>query len=136
MKTVMVFGSFDVMHPGHLYFLKKAKKLGDRLVVVIALDRTIERIKQQKPKYNERERLEHIRGFKLVDKAVFGYEVDPYEIIEEINPDVICLGYDQDSFTDNLKEELNRRGVNPKIVRISAYKEEKYKSSILKANSY
>ena len=128
----MVFGSFDVLHPGHLYFLKKAKKFGDQLIVVVALDRTIEKIKQQKPKYSEKERIEHVRDLNFVDKAVLGYEVDPYKIIEEINPDVICLGYDQDSYTDNLKEELNRRGMNPKIIRISPYKEETYKSSKLK----
>src|SRR3989338_9001076 len=94
MKTVMAFGSFDVLHPGHLYFLKSAKKLGDRLVVVVALDRTIEKIKGKSPKYKERERLEHVRELGFADKAVLGYEVDPYEIIEEINPDIICVGYD------------------------------------------
>ena len=56
MKTVMVFGSFDLLHPGHLFFLKQAKKHGDKLVVVVALDRTIESVKQQTPKYNERVR--------------------------------------------------------------------------------
>lgn len=132
MKTVMAFGSFDVLHPGHLYFLKKAKKLGDRLIVVVALDRTIEKIKQQKSKYNEKDRIEHIRELRFVDKAVLGYEVDPYEIIEELNPDIIALGYDQNSFADGLMEELKKRGMNPKIVRLDSYKEEQYKSSKLK----
>lgn len=128
----MVFGSFDLLHPGHLFFLKQAKKHGDKLVVVVALDRTIESVKQQTPKYNERERIEHVRDIKFVDKAILGYEVDPYEIIEEINPDIICLGYDQNSYSENLKEELTRRQMNPKIIRIGSYKEDQYKSSKLK----
>ena len=98
MKIVMAFGSFDVLHPGHLYFLNQAKSKGDKLIVVIALDKTIEKVKGEKPKYNERQRLEHVKGMPMVDKAVLGYEKDPYEIIEEINPDIICLGYYQDLF--------------------------------------
>ncbi|MBS3097745.1 FAD synthase [Candidatus Woesearchaeota archaeon] len=132
MKTVMAFGSFDILHPGHLYFLNQAKSKGDKLVVVIALDKTIEKVKGEKPKYNERQRLEHVKGMPMVDKAVLGYEKDPYEIIEEINPDVICLGYDQDSYSENLKEKLAERGINPEIIRLGPYKEDIYKSSKLK----
>lgn len=132
MTTVMVFGSFDVMHPGHLYFLKRAKAYGDKLIAVIARDSTIEKIKGKKPKYNERERREHVRELGYADKAVLGYENDPYEIIEELNPDVICLGYDQNSFSKGLKEELEKRGLNVNIHRLDAYKEHMYKSSKLK----
>ena len=128
----MAFGSFDILHPGHLYFLKQAKSKGDKLVVVIALDKTIEKVKGRKPKYNERQRLEHVKGMPMVDKAVLGYEKDPYEIIEEINPDIICLGYDQDSYSENLKEKLAERGMNPEIIRLGPYKEGIYKSSKLK----
>jgi FAD synthetase len=132
MKTVMCFGSFDVLHPGHLYYLKEAKKKGDKLVVVVARDSTIEKVKGNKPKYNEKERLEHIREIPVVDKALLGYEADPYEIIEEINPDVICLGYDQDSYSEGLKEKLAKRGMHPEIYRIDAFNEHVYKSSKLK----
>ena len=95
MKTVMAFGSFDLLHPGHIYFLKRAKELGDKLVVVIAKDSTIEEVKGKAPKYHEKDRVEHIRDLKIADKVVIGYEADKYEIIEEINPDIIALGYDQ-----------------------------------------
>lgn len=132
MTTVMAFGSFDILHPGHIYFLKEAKKLGDNLVVVIARDSTIKEIKGFTPKYNERERVEHVRDLKIADKVVLGYETDKYEIIEEINPDVIALGYDQKTFADKLKEEMEKRKMNPKIVRIEAYKEHQYKSSKLR----
>ena len=132
MTTVMIFGSFDILHPGHIHFLKRAKTLGDKLVVVVALDATIEAVKGNVPKYNERERVEHIRDLKIADKVMMGYEADKYEVIEEINPDVIALGYDQDGFADKLKEEMEKRKMNPKIVRLDAYKEEHYKSSKLR----
>jgi len=132
MTTIMCFGSFDILHPGHIFFLKRAKSLGDKLVVVIARDSTIQEVKGITPKYNERERVEHIRDLKIADKVVLGYETDKYEVIEDINPDVIALGYDQDSFADNLEEEMKKRKMNPKIVRLSAYKEEHYKSSKLR----
>jgi len=132
MTTVMVFGSFDILHPGHLYFLKQAKTLGTNLVVVIARDSTIKEIKNITPKYNERQRVEHIRDLRIADKVMLGYETDKYEVIEEINPDIIALGYDQDSFADKLKEEMEKRKMNPKIIRLGAYKEEHYKSSKLR----
>lgn len=132
MTIVMCFGSFDILHPGHLFYLKEAKKLGDRLFVVIARDSTIKEIKGKTPKYNERQRVEHIKDLKIADRVMLGYEADKYEIIEEINPDVIALGYDQDSFADKLKEEMGKRKMNPKIVRLGAYKEHQYKSSKLR----
>jgi FAD synthetase len=132
MKTVMCFGSFDVLHPGHLYYLREAKKKGDKLIVVVARDAIIEKIKGKKPKYNERERIEHVRELPVVDKAVLGYIEDPYEIIEEINPEIICLGYDQNSFSEGLQEMLTKRGMNAKIYRIDAFNEHIYKSSKLK----
>ena len=132
MTTVMAFGSFDILHPGHLYFLKQAKRLGDQLVVVVARDSTIKEVKKITPKYNERQRVEHVRDLRIADKVMLGYETDKYEIIEEINPDIIALGYDQDSFADKLKEEMAKRKMNPKIVRLGSYKEEHYKSSKLR----
>ena len=128
----MCFGSFDVLHPGHMYYLREARKFGDRLVAVVAKDNTIKKIKGKDPKYSEGERLEHVRAVQFVDKAVLGYEGDPYEIIEEINPEIICLGYDQNSFSEGLAENLKERGMSPKIYRLKAYKEHIYKSSKLK----
>ena len=129
----MCFGSFDVLHPGHLYFLKEAKRLGDKLVVVVAKDSTILKVKGKAPKYTERERLEHVRELPFVDKVVLGYEADPYEIIEEINPDIIALGYDQNSYSEDLPSEMKLRKLAPKIMRLRPYKEHIYKSSKIKA---
>jgi len=132
MKIVLTFGSFDHVHDGHLYYLKEAKKHGEYLIVVIARDKTIEKIKGKKPKYPELERVDHVQSIPFVDKVILGGLDDPYAIIGEIKPDVICLGYDQFSFSGNLKKELKKRMLNPEVYRISAYKEHIYKSSKLK----
>jgi U32 family peptidase len=130
-KKVLVFGTFDLLHPGHISLFKEAKKLGDYLTVVVARNRTVEELKGRKPKINENERLEHVSELSLVDEAVLGNTNDKYGVLERINPDVICLGYDQESFTYGLEEELKKRGIKAKIVRLKPYKEDRYKSSKL-----
>ena len=70
MKTIMCAGTFDVIHPGHLYYLSEAKKFGDKLVVVVARDETSEKMKGKKPSHNEKQRLESVRTLEIVDEAV------------------------------------------------------------------
>ncbi len=135
MKKTMCFGTFDVVHKGHEYFLKKARKMGDYLVVVVALDETVEAVKKRKPKYNAIEMAEHVKALGIADKVILGGREDKLKVILDEKPDVICLGYDQDSFTATLEEQLKKKGLTPKIVRIKAFKPEIYKSSIIKAKS-
>ena len=133
MKTVMASGSFDLVHPGHLHYLSEAKKHGGKLIVVVARDSNILKFKGKKPKYNEKERLERVKQLSIVDKAILGNEGNIFDIIGEIKPDVICLGYDQKPATmGELKEELKKRNIKAEVTRISAFKPEVYKSSKLK----
>lgn len=133
MATAMCFGSFDVLHPGHLYYLREAKRYGGKLIVVVAKDSNFKKFKDKEPKYNERQRLEHIRDLPYVDKAVLGKDDDVLEVVEEYNPDIICLGYDQETISiPELKEQLSKRGVKADIMRIGPYRENIYKSSKLK----
>ena len=129
----MVFGSFDVIHPGHLHYLKEAKNLGDYIIVVVGRNKTIKKIKGEEPLYAEIDRLECVNALRIVDKAVLGYEDDQFRVLSEYEPDIICLGYDQKSFiTEKLKEEIKKRGLKIKIVRIGHYKKDMFKSSKLK----
>lgn len=130
----MASGSFDLIHKGHLYYLSESKKHGDKLVVVVARDSNILKFKGEKPKYNEKERLENVKTLEIADEVVLGHEGNIFEIIGEINPDVICLGYDQRTSEERLKEELKKRNIKADVVRISAFKPEVYKSSRLKKN--
>ena len=129
MAKVMCAGTFDTIHPGHLYFLSEAKKYGDKLIVVVARDKTSERIKGKKPMHTERERLEQIRTLEIVDEAVLGRHGNIFEIVEEIKPNVICLGYDQKVLKQELEDELKKRNIKCDVVRIDSYMPNVYKSS-------
>ena len=129
MKKVLVFGTFDIFHPGHDFFLKKAKSYGNELYIVVSRDSTVKEVKSRLPVNTENKRVEVLNTLSYVNNVRLGYKGDKYKIIEEIRPDLICLGYDQNVFTQNLEEELLKRGLKVKIIRIEAFKPEIYKSS-------
>ncbi len=129
---VLVFGTFDRLHEGHLNFFKQAKEHGDHLVVVVGRDSTIVKTKGRPPKSSEQERLKVVQDCGLADEARLGNEGNnPYKVIEEIKPDIICLGYDQTHFVDKLQVKIKEMGLNIEIKRLKAYKPEIYHSSIL-----
>ena len=117
----MATGTFDLLHLGHIYYLKEAKKLGDRLAVVVATDSTVRRLKHE-PVNSEQIRLDLIKELKIVDEAYLGHEDDMYEIVEEIKPDIIALGFDQTHNENKIKSELKKRKINARVVRLSEFK--------------
>lgn len=125
-KIVMVFGTFDILHPGHIFFLTQAKKLGDYLIAVLARNENIRRLKGHLPNHTERDRKEMLDAVKLVDKVVFGSKKNYLAAIIKFRPQIIALGYDQKYFTDDLQKKLLQKGLRPKIVRIRSYKPRKY----------
>jgi len=122
MVKVMATGTFDLLHMGHIYFLREAKKLGDNLAVVVATDSTVRRLKHE-PVNPENIRLNLIKELRVADEAYLGHEEDMYEIVMEIKPDIIALGYDQIHDEDKIKSELKKRKIDSKVVRLSEYKE-------------
>jgi FAD synthetase len=128
MKRVMCFGTFDLLHLGHLNYFKQAKQHGQILIVVIARDKT----KQNKTVFTEQERQELIQSLDLVDEAVLGYLDNHFKIIKEKKPDIICLGYDHPITETELSEKLLKLRLYPKIIRAKAYKPENQKSSKIK----
>ena len=132
MKKVMCFGTFDLLHEGHKYFLTEAKKLGSELIVVIARDETVVKVKKHTPVHNEQQRLENLERMGIATKVLLGHVGDKLKIVEEEKPGIICLGYDQTFFTKNIKEKLEERGVPVEIVRLPAHKPDVYKSSLLR----
>ncbi|MBI5071865.1 adenylyltransferase/cytidyltransferase family protein, partial [Candidatus Falkowbacteria bacterium] len=87
-KKVMVFGTFAVLHPGHLYFFHEAKKHGEKLIVVVARDATVYKIKGFLPKIDEQARRDMVDAIKFVDKAVLGDKKDWYKIILKYKPEI------------------------------------------------
>lgn len=132
MKKVMCFGTFDILHEGHRFYLAQAKKLGDYLAVVVARDETVKEVKKRQPLNSEAVRLKNLQQLGIADKVVLGHSGDKLKIVEEEKPQVICLGYDQSFFTDKIKEKLQQRGLDVEVVRLPAYKPDVYKSSLIR----
>lgn len=128
----MVFGTFDIVHCGHLHMFTKAREYGDELVVVVGRDKNVEEVKGFGPLNDEQSRLYFISHIDLVDKAVLGDEEDVYKVIRDEKPEVIALGYDQKTYIDNLATEISKAGLRIEIVKLPEYQEHKFKSSILK----
>jgi len=116
---VMATGVFDLLHPGHVYFLSEARKLGDELVVVVARDQTARRLKRE-PYVPEHIRREMVESLKPVDRAILGSATDIYATVLAERPAIIALGYDQVWNEREVERECERRGVPVKVVRIGA----------------
>ncbi|HSQ48427.1 MAG TPA: adenylyltransferase/cytidyltransferase family protein [Candidatus Deferrimicrobiaceae bacterium] len=132
-KIVLASGVFDLLHIGHVRFLEDAKKAGGasaKLVVIIAKDTTVERIKGRKPIMSEDQRLALVESLKVVDEAVMGYEgLDIGEVIDKIKPDVIALGWDQDEMENQVKAYAKPHKEAIKVVRIGKYAQNALDSS-------
>jgi FAD synthetase len=131
-KIAICFGTFDGLHQGHEDYLRQAKEVSDELVVIVARDATVMDVKGNLPNVNEKDRLLKVQEHPLVDDARLGYHDDKYRILEDVRPDVICLGYDQEAFTENLDAELARRGLSASIMRCQPYYPDTFKSSLLR----
>lgn len=125
----MVFGTFDIIHGGHLHMFKQARAYGQKLVVVVGRNVNVEKIKNLGPLHTEEERLEMLRHINLIDKVMLGDHSDPYKCIKEVCPDVIALGYDQKAYVDNLQEALLTCNLDCRIVKLRPYQENRLKSN-------
>jgi FAD synthetase len=121
LTRVLATGTFDILHPGHVYFLVQARALGDELFVIIARDSNVTH--KPKPIVPEEQRLEMVNSLGTVDKALLGSETDMFEPLKEIKPDIIALGYDQYFDIELLEKELTKRGLPAKVVRVTFSKE-------------
>ncbi|MCR4281197.1 MAG: adenylyltransferase/cytidyltransferase family protein [Candidatus Kaiserbacteria bacterium] len=131
---IMVFGTFDMIHGGHVNLFKQARALAPNpyLIVSVARDKIAERIKGMKPKNSEEARRAAVANHELVDEAVLGDEEGYIGHIRTNKPDIIALGYDQEGeFVENLGKDLRDAGMMTRIVRLGAFKPEVYKTSKL-----
>ncbi len=117
-KVVLVGGVFDIVHPGHVFFLRKAKEFGDCLCVVVARDSTVAKLKRM-PVIPEDQRLRVVESLKPVDFAVLGYEgKDFIEFVKDMRPDVIALGPNQKHGVKDLRVKLLKAGLEADVERV------------------
>jgi len=131
--TVLASGVFDLLHYGHIRFLEEAKRQGGpgaRLVVIVARDTTVERMKGRAPVIPEDQRRALVEALEAVDEALLGYEeMDLAAVIEKIRPDVIAVGYDQDDIERETRRIVEERGLGLRVVRIGRFGKEDLNSS-------
>lgn len=116
----MAAGVFDLLHTGHLHYLREARALGDELYVVVARDASV-RERKRPPITPEQMRLELVDALDPVTEAVLGDEEDHYRTVERVEPDVIALGYDDYHDTEDVARECRLRDVDVEVVRVSEH---------------
>ena len=132
MKRVMVFGVFDGLHQGHRAMLKEAKSHGDYLIAVVAQDHIIRHIKGREPNTNLIDRFEHLAKEDGVDKVVIGdAELSVWDVINRHEPDVVALGYDQQTLWVDLENNIGQLKKRPEIIVLSSFEPNVYHASLI-----
>jgi len=118
MTRVVAQGTFDILHPGHLHYLREAKAMGDELHVIVA--RAANVTHKPGPIVPGSQRVEMVGALKPVDHARLGHPADIFVPIEEIEPAIIALGHDQHHDDDAIEAAAADRGVDLDVRRVSA----------------
>ncbi len=122
MKRVVAQGTFDILHPGHVHYLREAKAMGDELTVIVA--RVDNVTHKASPVVSGRQRVEMVEALEPVDAAQLGHPDDIFIPIEKLEPDIIALGHDQHHDGDAIRKALAERGIDCTVRRCSARPEE------------
>lgn len=119
MVTVITFGTFDILHIGHIRILQRARALGDRLVVGVSTDALNRSKKGRAPVYPEEERLEIIKSLKYVDDVFLEHSLEQKaQYIKEHKADILVMGEDWSGRFDDMKA-LCRVEYLPRTIGIS-----------------
>jgi len=114
MKKVVCWGTFDLLHEGHLEFFKDAKRKGEFLYVLVIPDKAILENKGRTPVKAHRERIEDILKTGLADEVFPTPVNNQFEFIASLEPDVFVFGYDQQTpWEEELKKYLAEKGITP-----------------------
>ncbi|MCZ0861155.1 MAG: FAD synthase [Methanocorpusculum sp.] len=119
MRRVVATGTFDILHPGHLFYLEESRKLGDELWVVVARERNV--VHKPRPVVPEEQRLMMIAGLRCVDHAILGDMEDMFRPIAEIDPEVVTLGFNQGFSEERLVSQMRERGIRADVVRVGPF---------------
>ena len=119
-KVVFTGGVYDIIHPGHIHTLKNSKQEGDLLIVSIARDNRVIKIKGRKPINNEKMRTILVSAIRYVDFTVLGSKGDIFGIVKKIKPNVITIGYDQTHQINELKKRVKINNLNIRIKKLDS----------------
>lgn len=119
MTRVVATGTFDLLHPGHIYYLEESGRHGDELYVIVARDANVRH--KPRPVIPEEQRRLMVASLRVVDHAVLGDPTDMFRPIREIRPDVITIGFNQHFDTGSLVRQLAEQSLEARVVRIDQY---------------
>ena len=123
--TVLASGVFDLIHYGHIRFLEEAKREGGedaKLIVIVARDETVRRLKGRMPIIPEDQRRALVESLKVVDEALLGYEkMDLAAVIERIKPDIVAVGHDQGEIEKLIYRVQREKNLSLRIVKIGKF---------------
>ncbi|MFB6117648.1 adenylyltransferase/cytidyltransferase family protein [Halosegnis sp.] len=128
MTRVVAQGTFDLLHPGHLHYLREAAELGDSLHVIVARRSNVTH--KEQPLLPDRQRRDMVAALDPVTEAHLGHEEDIFVPIERIDPAVIVLGHDQHHDDDAIRRALADRGIDSEVVRADP-REPAYEDEVL-----
>jgi len=116
-KVVFTNGCFDILHPGHVAYMKQAKALGDRLIVAVNTDASVKRLKGDKRPINDlTHRMAVLEGVGAIDWVTWFDEDTPKELIEALSPDVLVKGGDYSIETIVGAEHVLKSGGEVKVL--------------------
>ena len=119
-KVVFTGGVYDIIHPGHIHTLKSSKQEGDLLIVSIARDSRVIKIKGRKPINNEKRRVILVSAIRYVDFTLLGSKGDIFGVVKKIKPNIITIGYDQTHQINELKKRVKMNNLNIKIKKLDS----------------
>ena len=120
LRVVLAGGVFDIIHPGHIHTLNSAKGLGDILIVVLATDKTAQRMKKRLPLHNQEQRKMLVDSLSVVDLGIVGHEEDIFKTVDLIRPQIVALGYDQVHQEKSILEGCRKINLDVEVARLQS----------------
>ncbi len=131
-RRVICFGTFDIVHRGHVHFLTQAARYGTELFVVVSRDDRRAALTGRPPVHNQKERIAVVQALRVVTRAVAGHPTDILYHIKKIKPQVVVLGHDQKFGVDVLQTWASAQKMPVKIVRLKPFQRTRYATSHIK----
>ncbi len=133
-KTLMMFGAFDGIHPGHEYLINFGIQHSSKIIIVVAQDSIIEKNKKQKPIHKLNVRMRHLlKKFPQATIIPGDIQQGTWAAIKDHRPDTVLVGYDQTSLLEALKDIQIK--YNLELIQGNSFFPKKYKSSLLRTNN-
>lgn len=132
-KLIVIFGCFDLFHEGHKNFIQQASSYG-KVIAIVTRDAIVAKLKKRSPCQTQEIRIHTVQNFFSISLAILGDEqLGAYTILKEYNPDLICLGYDQQGLYHDLKMRMDN-GQLPEtpMIFLKPYQEAMYHTSIIR----